>query len=136
MLRALRRSPVTAALVLVTLFAGVLLTLAHAHALGLPTLPLGLGVACGAGLVLFAEGVRRSREARRAARRSRRGRALLGARGPRRSYDLARDRTTDGQRWLMLARAPPRRSPVSFALPAARRSPATAGGRRPRCGCS
>ena len=99
MLRALRRSPVTAALVLVTLCAGVLLTLAHA--LGLPTLPLGLGVACGAGLVLFAEGLRQSREARRAALRKSRGRLPLGTRGPRRSYDLARDRTTDGQRWLM-----------------------------------
>ena len=99
MLRALRRSPATAALLLVTLCAGVLLTVAHA--LGLPTLPLGLGVACGAGLVLFAEGVRRGREARRAALRNRRGRVPLGERGLGRGYDLSKDRTTDGQRWLM-----------------------------------
>ncbi len=99
MLRALRRSPATAAFLLVTLCAGVLLTLAHA--LGLPMLPLGLGLLCGAGLVLFAEGVRQKRKARRAAHSSRRDRVPPAARRLGRGYDLAKDRTTDGQRWLM-----------------------------------
>ena len=97
MLSALRRSPALAALVLASLCAGFLLT--TVHALGLPTLPLALGILCGAGLVLCAEGWRRRRRAARAAQRSRRRAAPQGA--PGRRYDLAKDRTTDGQRWLM-----------------------------------
>ena len=96
MLRALRRSPATAAFLL-ALCAGSLLT--TVHALGLPTLPLALGVLCGAGLVLCAEGWRRRRRATRAALRGRRRAAPTGL--PGRRYDLAKDRTTDGQRWLM-----------------------------------
>ena len=97
MLRALPRSPATAAFLLASLCAGSLL--ASVHALGLPTLPIGLGVLCGAGLVLCAEGWRRRRRAARTALRSRRraGSAPI----PGRRYDLAKDRTTDGQRWLM-----------------------------------
>jgi type IV secretory pathway VirB6-like protein len=98
MLRALRRSSATAALLLVALCASSLLSVAYA--LGLPTLPLGLGLLCGAGLVLFAEGLRRRRRAAQSALRSRR-RATTADQAMGRRYDLAKDRTTDGQRWLM-----------------------------------
>ena len=97
MLRALRRSPTTAAFLLASLCAGSLLTMVHG--LGLPTLPLALGVLFGAGLVLCAEGWRRRRRATRAALRGRPRATPAGM--PGRRYDLAKDRTTDGQRWLM-----------------------------------
>ena len=97
MLRALRQSPAIAAFVLASVCAGLLLT--TVHALGLPTLPLAFGVLCGAGLVLCAEGWRRRRRAAQAALRNRRRAAPQGM--PGRRYDLAKDRTTDGQRWLM-----------------------------------
>ena len=97
MLRAFRRSPATAAFVLACLCAGFVLT--TGNLLGLSTLPVGVGVLCGAGLVLCAEGFRRRRRAIRAAARGRRRPAPTGL--PGRRYDLAKDRSTDGQRWLM-----------------------------------
>ena len=97
MLRALRRSTATAALVLAVIGAGTLVT--TAHALGLATLPLALGVLAGAGLVLATFGWRRKRRAARAALRGPRRSPSHGL--PGRRYDLARDRTTDAQRWLM-----------------------------------
>jgi hypothetical protein len=97
MLRALRRSTATAALLLAAIGAGTLVTLVHAW--GMPTLPLVVGLLCGGGLVLGLEVLRRHRRAARAALRGRR-RAPAAAPTSHR-YDLAKDRTTDSQRWLM-----------------------------------
>jgi hypothetical protein len=97
MLRALRRSTATAAFLLAVLGAGTLVTMAHAW--GLPTLPLVVGLLCGGGLVLGLEAWRRQRRASRAALRSRRRASTAAPTGHR--YDLAKDRTTDSQRWLM-----------------------------------
>lgn len=97
MLRALRRSTATAALVLAAI--GAFALVSTARALGLATLPLALGLLAGAGLVLGIEGWRQKRRTARALHRSPRRSASAGLPGPR--YDLAKDRTTDGQRWLM-----------------------------------
>jgi hypothetical protein len=93
----LRRSTATAAALLAALGAGTLLT--TVYALGLPALPLAIGVLCGAGLVLCAEAWRQRRRAARAALRGRRRPASASVPGS--HYDLAKDRTTDSQRWLM-----------------------------------
>ena len=97
MLSTLRRSRATAAFLLAALGSG--LVLAAVRALGLPILPLGIGVLCGAALVLVAKAWRRQRRAARAALRSHRRSAPKTL--PGRRYDLAKDRTTDSQRWLM-----------------------------------
>jgi hypothetical protein len=97
MLSALRRSRAVAAFVLAALGSGIVL--AAVHAVGLPTLPLGIGVLSGAGLVLLVEAWRRRRRASRAALRG--PRRTVPKAPPGRHYDLAKDRTTDSQRWLM-----------------------------------
>jgi hypothetical protein len=97
MLSALRRSRAVAAFVLAALASGIVL--ATVHAVGLPTLPLGIGVVSGAAVVLLVEAWRRRRRATRATLRGHR-RAVPKA-PPGRHYDLAKDRSTDSQRWLM-----------------------------------
>ncbi|HVQ29498.1 MAG TPA: hypothetical protein VMV21_07970 [Vicinamibacteria bacterium] len=97
MLRALRRSTATAAFLLALIGAGTLLTVVHAW--GLPTLPLVVGLLSGGGLVLGLEAWRRQRRAARAALRGRRRASTAPTTSHR--YDLAKDRTTDSQRWLM-----------------------------------
>jgi len=93
-----RRSPAIAAALLSGICACLILSLAHV--VHLPLLPLGIGLGCGAVLAYLAGRARfRKRTTRGSARTARpkmtEGRELSAG------YDLAKDKSTDGQRWLM-----------------------------------
>ena len=93
-MRALPRT-VTAAVLLLGLAFGILG--AAGHALGVAAAPLAIGLLGGMSLAFFAT---RALRRRKSAPRSRAARPLPGHR-PGSGYDLAKDKTTDGQRWLM-----------------------------------
>lgn len=93
-MRALPRT-VTAALLLLGLSFGILV--AAGHALGVAAAPLAVGLLGGMSLAFFAT---RAIRRRKAAPRTRAARTLPGQRRGS-GYDLAKDTTTDGQRWLM-----------------------------------
>jgi hypothetical protein len=88
-----------AALLLLAL--GVSLVLTVARLLGLPLPPLLLGLACGLGVAILSDRWRRRGKGRGAEGRSARLRVLSGGRAVGGNYDLAKDRSTDSQRWLM-----------------------------------
>jgi hypothetical protein len=94
-MRASRRTA-TAALVLLVLSFGFLI--AAGHGLGIPLAPLALGLFSGMSLAFLAT---RALFRRKATPRSRPGRVLPGGRVAGGGYDLAKDKTTDDQRWLM-----------------------------------
>ena len=95
----LPRSRTAAALVLLAVGLGLMLPVARLT--DLPLFPLALGLASGVALVVLADRLRRRREAREPENRASRLRVLPGGRSLGRNYDLAKDRSTDGQRWLM-----------------------------------
>ena len=95
----LRRSPAVAAVLLSSLCAGLLLS--FAHALRMPVLPLAIGLVSGALFFYLAGRARRRKRSARGGGRAARPRVLAGGRLLTGSYDLAKDKTTDGQRWLM-----------------------------------
>jgi hypothetical protein len=86
----------TAAVLLLALSSGVVVTLGGA--LGIAPAPLALGVLSGIALGFL---VTRRRLGRRPAPRAKPEHVLPGGRKVGRAYDLAKDRTTDAQRWLM-----------------------------------
>jgi predicted PurR-regulated permease PerM len=95
----LRRSRTVAALLLLALGLGLMFPVARL--VGLPLLPLALGLSCGVALAVLADRLRRRRKAREPETRPSRVRVLPGGKTVSRNYDLAQDRSTDGQRWLM-----------------------------------
>jgi peptidoglycan/LPS O-acetylase OafA/YrhL len=95
----LRRSRTLAALLLLALGLGLMFPVARLT--DLPLFPLALGLACGVVLVVLADRLRRRRKAREPETRVSRVRVLPGGKSVGRNYDLAKDRSTDGQRWLM-----------------------------------
>ena len=94
----LRPSRTMAMLLLASLGTGLVLSVARL--LALPLVPLTVGLLCGAAFVALAHRARR-RKARATLARPNRPRVLPGGRTMGRKYDLAKDRSTDGQRWLM-----------------------------------
>ncbi len=94
-MRALPRTATAAGLLLVLSF-GFLV--AAGQALGIAAAPLAIGLLCGMSLAFFAT---RARFRPKASPRSRPGRELPAGPVGRHGYDLAKDKTTDGQRWLM-----------------------------------
>ena len=85
----------TAAILLLVLSFGLLV--AAGHALGIDAAPLAVGLLAGMSLAFVATRAIRRRKA--APRRP--GTVLPGGRVVSHGYDLAKDKTTDGQRWLM-----------------------------------
>jgi Flp pilus assembly protein TadB len=94
-----RRSPALAA-AFFSLGAGALL-LSLARAAHLPLLPLAAGLVSGALIAWITLRGRLRRKRERNAPRSLRNKVLAGGRPLTGAYDLAQDKSTDGQRWLM-----------------------------------
>jgi threonine/homoserine/homoserine lactone efflux protein len=100
MIRAfLRRSPAVAAALLAGICASLLLSLAHV--VRVPVLPLGIGLACGALLAYLAGRARLRKRTTRGGARVARPKVPTADREMGSGYDLAKDKSTDGQRWLM-----------------------------------
>jgi hypothetical protein len=81
---------------LLALSCGLVIT--AGHGLGVPLAPLALGVFSGMSIAFLAT---RALLGRKATRRQRQARVLPGGRAVSGGYDLAKDKTTDDQRWLM-----------------------------------
>jgi hypothetical protein len=94
----MRPIPRTVTALLLLLGLSFTVVLAAGRALGIAAAPLAVGLLGGMSLAFFAT---RALRRRKAAPRSRAPRTLPAHRVGRPGYDLAKDKTTDGQRWLM-----------------------------------